>query len=67
MSFSRDKSKGRQKGIRAIADSGESFSFSDSDGAEDDDLDIINASRKGLDLSQYIDGQSMRPRPLTMC
>ncbi|KAI4650596.1 hypothetical protein J4E93_002953 [Alternaria ventricosa] len=54
MSFSRDKLKDPQKGIRAIAESGESFG--DSDGAGDDDLDIIKASRKGLDLSQYIDG-----------
>jgi len=65
MSFSRDKSKNNKKGARAIAESGESFG--DSDGAEDDDLDIIKASRKGLDLSQYIDGQSMLPRPLTIC
>jgi len=65
MSFSRDKSKDPKKGIRAIAESGESFS--DSDGAEDDGFDIIEASKKGLDLSQYIDGQSMLPRPLTIC
>lgn len=65
MSFSRDKSNDRQKGIRAIAESGEEFS--DGDGAEDDGLDIIKSSKKGLDLSQYIDGQLMFPRPLTMC
>ena len=65
MSFGREKSKNNQKGVRAIAESGESFS--DSDGAEDDGLDIIEKSRKGLDLSQYIDGQSILPRPLPIC
>lgn len=53
MSFSRDKSKDEQRAQRIFGESGE----------EDDDLDIIKASRKGLDLSQYIDGQSMLPLP----
>jgi hypothetical protein len=50
MSPSRDKSKDHQRALRAFAESGED---------EDDGLDIIESSRKGLDLSQYIDGQSM--------
>lgn len=52
MSFSRDKQKEHRRALRAFA---ESEAKSDSD--EDDGLDIIESSRKGLDLSQYIDGQ----------
>jgi hypothetical protein len=63
MSSSRNKSKDSQRALRAFAESGENTS--DSDGAEDDGLDIIESSRKGLDLSQYIDGQSMLLPPLT--
>lgn len=52
MSFGRDKAKDHRRAMRAFA---ESERQSDSD--DEDDLDIIKSSRKGLDLSQYIDGQ----------
>jgi hypothetical protein len=57
MSF-RDKSKHHERAIKAFGESGED---------EDDGLDIIETSRKDLDLSQYIDGQSMPCTPLTGC
>jgi hypothetical protein len=63
MSFSHEKSKDHRRALRAFAESGEDPS--ESEGPEDDDLDIIKSSRKGLDLLQYIDGQSMLPSPLT--
>ncbi|OAG17253.1 hypothetical protein CC77DRAFT_1042920 [Alternaria alternata] len=43
---SRDKSKHHERAIKAFGESGED---------EDDGLDIIETSRKDLDLSQYID------------
>jgi hypothetical protein len=52
MSFSRDNSKNHRRALRAFAES-EAQSGSD----DEDGLDIIESSRKGLDLSQYIDGQ----------
>jgi|TARA_R110002003_G_scaffold351_12_gene18968 hypothetical protein len=52
MSFNRDKEKNHRRALRAFA---ESEAMSDSD--DEDGLDIIESSRKGLDLSQYIDGQ----------
>jgi hypothetical protein len=54
MSFRRDKSKNHKRALRAFAESEE---LNGSDDGEDD-LDIIKSSRKDLDLSQYIDGQS---------
>lgn len=53
MTSNRDKSKGQQKALRAVAES-EEMDGSDTD---DDGLDIIKTSRKDLDISQYIDGQ----------
>ncbi|KAF1846249.1 uncharacterized protein K460DRAFT_339291 [Cucurbitaria berberidis CBS 394.84] len=50
MSFNRDKA--HRRALRAFAES-EAKSDSDSDGEEG--LDIIESTRKGLDLSQYID------------
>lgn len=52
MSFDRDNEKKHRRALRAFA---ESEAKSDSD--DGDGLDIIQSSRKGLDLSQYIDGQ----------
>ncbi|KAG9194029.1 DNA excision repair protein ERCC-6-like 2 [Alternaria panax] len=46
MSSRRDTSKDHGRAIQAFGESGED---------EDDGLDIIESSRKGLDLSQYID------------
>ncbi|KAJ4364136.1 hypothetical protein N0V83_009591 [Neocucurbitaria cava] len=51
MSFSRNQARGHRRALRAFA---ESEAKSDSD--DEDDLDIIRSTRKGLDLSQYIDG-----------
>lgn len=51
MSFSRDQAKGHRRALRAFA---ESEAKSDSD--DEDGLDIIGSTRKGLDLPQYIDG-----------
>lgn len=51
MSFSRDKEKEHRRALRAFA---ESEAISDSE--DEDGLDIIQTSRKDLDLSQYIDG-----------
>jgi hypothetical protein len=61
MSFGRDKAKDHQRALRAFAESEDVQSGSE--GPDDDGLDIIESSRKGLDinLSQYIDGQSMLP------
>ncbi|KAF1935324.1 hypothetical protein EJ02DRAFT_439319 [Clathrospora elynae] len=44
MSFGRDKAEDHQRALRAFAESEDDYG-----------LDIIGASRKGLDLSQYID------------
>jgi hypothetical protein len=60
MSFGRDKSKDHQRALRAFAESEDVLSGSE--GQDDDGLDIIESSRKGLDLSQYIDGQWMFPQ-----
>jgi SNF2 family DNA or RNA helicase len=53
MSFNTSKDKNHRRALRAFA---ESEAVSDSD--DEDGLDIIGSSRKGLDLSQYIEGQS---------
>lgn len=50
MSFSKDKAKEHRRAIRAFAES-EPLNSSDNE----DGLDIIASSRKGLNLSQYID------------
>ncbi|KAH7066185.1 P-loop containing nucleoside triphosphate hydrolase protein [Paraphoma chrysanthemicola] len=50
MSLKRDKDKNHRRALRAFA---ESEAVSDSD--DEDGLDIIGASRKSLDLSQYIE------------
>ncbi|CAA9960837.1 DNA repair and recombination protein [Pyrenophora teres f. maculata] len=63
MSSRRDISKDHQKALRVFA---ESEALSDTDG-EDDGLDIIESSRKGLHLSQYIDRQSILPSPRSRC
>lgn len=52
MSFERSKEKIHRRALRASA---ESEAVSDSD---DEGLDILEQSRKELNLSQYIDGQS---------
>jgi hypothetical protein len=57
MSFRRDKLKDHQRALRAFAESEDVLSGSD--GQDDDGFDIIETSRKGLDFSQLIDGQSM--------
>lgn len=54
MSFNRDKEKNHRRALRAFA---ESEAASNSEDDDDDGLDIVKSSRKGLDLSQYIDGQ----------
>ena len=61
MSFGRDKAKDHQRALRAFAESEDVQSGGED--PDDDDLDIVKSSRKGLDLDllQYIDGQSMRP------
>jgi hypothetical protein len=64
MSFGRDKSKDHQRALRAFAESEDIVSGSE--GQDDDGLDIIKSSRQGLDLSQYIDGQSMFPKTCTI-
>ena len=53
-SSGRDKARDHQRALRAFA---ESEIQSDTDDG-DDGLDIIQSSRKGLNLSQYVDGQS---------
>jgi SNF2 family DNA or RNA helicase len=59
MSFNHSKDKNHRRALRAFAES-ESLSNSD----DEDGLDIIGSSRKGLDLSQYIDGEFISsPRP----
>ncbi|KAF2032897.1 hypothetical protein EK21DRAFT_109649 [Setomelanomma holmii] len=50
MSFNRDKEKNHRRDLRAFAES-EAQSDSDDEGG----LDIIESSRKSLDLSQYIE------------
>lgn len=50
MSFPRDKAKEHRRALRAFAES-EPVNSSD----DDDGLDIIGSSRKGLNLSQYIE------------
>ncbi|KAI8932416.1 hypothetical protein NX059_010602 [Plenodomus lindquistii] len=50
MSFVRDKAKEHRRALRAFAESEPVNSSDDEDG-----LDIIESSRKGLNLSQYID------------
>jgi hypothetical protein len=50
MSFERSKEKNHRWALRAFA---ESEAASDSD---DDGLDILEQSRRELNLSQYIDG-----------
>ena len=59
MSFNSGKDKNHRRALRAFAES-EALSNSD----EDDGLDIIGSSRKGLDLSQYIEGQ-FTPVPIS--
>jgi SNF2 family DNA or RNA helicase len=62
MSFNSSKDKNHRRALRAFAESEDKSNSDDEDG-----LDIISSSRKGLDLSQYIDGQSTRisrPRPV---
>lgn len=54
--MSRNKDKGHERALRAFA---ESQMSSDSE----DGLDIIESTRKNLDLSQYIEGQQMQPLP----
>jgi hypothetical protein len=54
MSFNNSKDKNHRRALRAFAES-EALSNSE----DEDGLDIIETSRKGLDLSQYIDGQFM--------
>lgn len=56
MSFNRTTTKYHRNALRAFAES-EARSGSD----DEDGLDIIESSRKGLDLSQYIDGRSIPP------
>jgi hypothetical protein len=51
MSFNYNKDKNHRRALRAFAES-EDVSNSD----DEDGLDIIGSSRKGLDLSQYIEG-----------
>jgi SNF2 family DNA or RNA helicase len=53
MSFNSNKDKNHRHALRAFAESDEMSHSDDEDG-----LDIIRSSRKGLDLSQYIEGQS---------
>jgi hypothetical protein len=53
MSFNSNKDKNHRRALQAFAES-EDVSNSD----DEDGLDIIGSSRKGLDLSQYIEGQS---------
>jgi hypothetical protein len=60
MSFGRDKSKDHQRALPAFAESEDLLSGGE--GQEDDGLDIIESSRKDLDLAPYIDGQSIFPR-----
>lgn len=52
MPFNYGQDKNHRRALRAFAES-ETLSNSD----DDDGLDIIGSSRKGLDLSQYIEGQ----------
>lgn len=59
MSFSASKEKSHRRALRAFAES-EALSNSD----DEDGLDIVNSSRKDLDFSQYIDGQSSNPTRL---
>jgi SNF2 family DNA or RNA helicase len=59
MSFNASKEKNHRRALRAFAES-EAASNSD----DEDGLDIIKSSREGLDLSQYIDGQSTIPTRL---
>ncbi|KAF1837166.1 hypothetical protein BDW02DRAFT_586916 [Decorospora gaudefroyi] len=47
------KSKEQHRALRSLAES----EAQSSDGPDEDGLDIIESSRKGLDLSQYIDRQ----------
>jgi len=54
MSFSGDKAREHRRALRAFAESEPIHSSEEEEG-----LDIIRSSRKDLDLSQYIDGQSM--------
>jgi SNF2 family DNA or RNA helicase len=62
MSFNTGKTKDHRRALRAFAES-EALSNSD----DEDGLDIVESSRKGLDLSQYIEGQStIPPRPHSM-
>jgi hypothetical protein len=51
MAFNRSKEKSYRRGLRAIAES-EAQSNSD----EDDGLDIVESSRRGLGISEYIEG-----------
>jgi hypothetical protein len=53
MSLKRSKDKDHRRALRSFAES-EALSNSD----DDDGLDIIGASRRGLDLSQDIKGLS---------
>jgi SNF2 family DNA or RNA helicase len=59
MSFKRSKDKDRRRALRSFAES-EALSHSD----DDDGLDIIGSSRRGLDLSQDIKGQPSTPKNL---
>lgn len=52
MSFNGSTDKTHRRALRAFAES-ETLSNSD----DEDGLDIIDSSRKGLDLSQYIEGE----------
>jgi hypothetical protein len=52
MSFNSGKDKNHRRALGAFAES-EAQSNSD----DEDGLDIIDSSRKSLDLSQYIEGQ----------
>jgi hypothetical protein len=56
MSFNHSKEKNHRRALKAFA---ESEALSDSD--DEEGLDIIESSRKDLDLSQYIESQLMPP------
>lgn len=54
MSFSHPRSKPNKEFHRALQSFAESEAISGEE--SDDEFDIVKSSRKGLDLSQYIEG-----------